>query len=169
MLFLTIIITMQRRVDIQDAPLYSGYSFDMWHDYMDLSKVLEKLCYPREEDSGDPKKELSAMQWSYIKDSSLRKFKLSKSSAESSSASSLSDTSSGTHTDYCRFCKQNGESSRVYWSHTLKSDNGKVTCPILRNYICPICEATGDHAHTRRYCPQAQRRDDASTPGFESR
>uniref|UniRef100_A0A3Q3J6E0 Nanos-type domain-containing protein n=1 Tax=Monopterus albus TaxID=43700 RepID=A0A3Q3J6E0_MONAL len=89
-------------------------SFDMWRDYMNLSKLLEGLR--RRPDS-------------------------------------LSDTSShGTSSEYCRLCKQNGESQRVYLSHRLKSDDGKVICPILRKYTCPICKATGDYAHTLRYC-----------------
>uniref|UniRef100_A0A3Q4I395 Nanos C2HC-type zinc finger 2 n=1 Tax=Neolamprologus brichardi TaxID=32507 RepID=A0A3Q4I395_NEOBR len=96
---------MPRRLEVQSSIVTGGDSFNMWHDYMNLSQVFERL----------------------------------------SSASS---------SDYCRFCKQNGETPRVYRSHKLKSDDGKVFCPILRNYTCPICEATGDSAHTRRYCPQ---------------
>ncbi|XP_049420735.1 nanos homolog 1-like [Epinephelus fuscoguttatus] len=78
------------------------------------------------------------------------------------SPSSLSDSScSEASSLYCPFCRHNGETAKVYRSHNLKSEDGKVSCPILYNYTCPICEATGDNAHTRSYCPQARRPDAA--------
>ncbi|XP_039983386.1 nanos homolog 1 [Xiphias gladius] len=156
--------TMQRQVGYQSSLLTDGDCFDMWHDYMNLGRQLERLCGRREVDRRDtegPKKE-PAGPWSHVQASSRRE--VYSNSTETSSASSLSETScSGTSSDYCRFCKQNGESPRVYRSHKLKSDDGKVICPILRNYTCPICEASGDYAHTRRYCPQAQLREAAKT------
>lgn len=148
--------TMPRRLEVQSSILTGGDSFNMWHDYMNLSQVFEKLCSNREVDNRDterPKKG-QAPPWSKVHTSTRGK-KSSKNSSQSSPTSSASDTSSSaSSSDYCRFCKQNGETPRVYRSHKLKSDDGKVFCPILRNYTCPICEATGDTAHTRRYCPQ---------------
>ena len=52
------------------------------------------------------------------------------------------------------FCKNNGEDESFYLNHTLKDDLGRVTCPILSAYTCPICGATGSVAHTIKYCPR---------------
>ncbi|XP_034736523.1 nanos homolog 2 isoform X3 [Etheostoma cragini] len=157
---------MQRPVRVQGlrSPAWDS-DFDMWQDYMKLGCLLKRLAEShRDPGEGDPgegdievPKRQTAAPWSQIRASP---------NLETSSVSSLSDSScTGTDTSctgtpssgFCGFCKQNGESPRVYRSHNLKSNYGKVTCPILWNYTCPICEATGDRAHTRRYCPQAQR------------
>lgn len=149
---------MKRQVGVQCSCVSDGDCFDMWHDYMNLGRLLQRLCSRREADhraTEGPKKEPTA-QWSHIQAAPQRK------DSETSTSSSPSDTSSsGTSSDYCRFCKQNGESPRVYRSHKLKSDDSKVICPVLRNYTCPICEATGDNAHTLRYCPKQLRQEDA--------
>jgi len=55
--------------------------------------------------------------------------------------------------DVCKFCYSNGESESQYRSHQLKNSSGLVTCPVLRSFVCTICKATGDFAHTQRYCP----------------
>ncbi|XP_070842781.1 nanos homolog 2-like [Chaetodon trifascialis] len=155
-------MTTQRRVGVRSALLSDGDCFDMWHDYMSLGRLLGELCASREGDHRDtvwPKTDAAAAAdpWGHVRGPGREKCK---SSAETSS---LSDTSSSeTPSGFCRFCQQNGESARVYQSHSLKSDDGKVLCPILWKYTCPICEATGEHAHTRRYCPQAQRRQGAA-------
>ncbi|XP_034416617.1 nanos homolog 2 [Cyclopterus lumpus] len=163
--------TMQRQVVAQSALLPAGDCFDMWHDYMNLATLLERLCDNRKGphgDTEDPKKEAAAAPWSHIQTSRRESCHNSIETSSVSSLSGLSDTScSGTSSGYCRFCKQNGESAKVYRSHKLKADDGRVICPILWNYTCPICEATGDHAHTRRYCPQARWGEARRTrPGF---
>ncbi|XP_018529349.1 nanos homolog 2-like [Lates calcarifer] len=155
--------TMQGQSRVQGSLFSNGDYFDMWHDYMNLGRVLERLCARREAERRDtegPKEEPAAAQ-GYIRTSSRRweeaEEEEERNKNSSSASSSQSDASwRGTLPDYCRFCKQNGETPRVYQSHRLKSADGKVICPILWNYTCGVCGATGDYAHTRRYCPQAQ-------------
>lgn len=53
----------------------------------------------------------------------------------------------------CSFCKNNKEVREWYMSHQLKDTIGRVTCPVLRSYECPLCDATGDNAHTVGHCP----------------
>jgi protein nanos 1 len=54
----------------------------------------------------------------------------------------------------CVFCKNNGEQETYYKQHVLKDSAGRVVCPVLRAYTCPICNAKGDDAHTIKYCPK---------------
>ena len=53
----------------------------------------------------------------------------------------------------CVFCRNNGAPEEVFGSHVLKTAEGRVVCPILRAYTCPLCSANGDNAHTIKYCP----------------
>ena len=55
--------------------------------------------------------------------------------------------------EMCEFCLNYGESEAQCRSHRLRHANGLVACPILRSLTCPICQATGDYAHTKSYCP----------------
>lgn len=58
----------------------------------------------------------------------------------------------------CGFCFKNGEAESIYTSHSLKDPCGNVTCPVLRLYVCPICnEKDKNRAHTVSYCPSGKR------------
>ncbi|CAL1540334.1 unnamed protein product, partial [Lymnaea stagnalis] len=54
---------------------------------------------------------------------------------------------------FCSFCKNNGETVEFYTTHTLKDKIGRIVCPTLGRYVCPLCHATGPNAHTLSYCP----------------
>jgi len=66
----------------------------------------------------------------------------------------IATTMNGKELKHCSLCFHNGEPEDIYSSHNLKTRDGKiVTCPVLRKFVCNICGATGDVAHTIRYCP----------------
>ncbi|XP_055378903.1 uncharacterized protein LOC129610362 [Condylostylus longicornis] len=54
----------------------------------------------------------------------------------------------------CVFCSNNNEPLEVVKSHSVRDVFGRVLCPKLRTYICPICNCSGDLAHTVKYCPK---------------
>ncbi|KAM6977668.1 nanos homolog 1 [Aplochiton taeniatus] len=130
--------------------------FDMWHDYMNLGRMLERLCSVGKTETV-PRTSLRQRVQLPEDQTRLQESQSCNDSVETlslSPTSSVSDTSRGlASSDCCGFCKQNGEAVDIYRSHKLKSKDGKILCPILRSYVCPICDATGDKAHTRRYCP----------------
>nr|XP_060616885.1 nanos homolog 3 [Anolis sagrei ordinatus] len=106
-----------------------GPAFDRWRDYLQLAQVVEEL----------------------------RRRPPSEQEQEERQPPCSSSSSSSSSTVCCSFCKQNGESQRIYTSHRLKDEAGDVQCPILRGYTCPQCGATGEKAHTRRFCPQTHK------------
>ena len=57
---------------------------------------------------------------------------------------------------FCIFCQKSGKPIVTQKSHTLRDENGCVACPFLRATMCPLCGATGDDAHTVKYCPSTQ-------------
>ena len=71
-------------------------------------------------------------------------------------AAAAAAAATDTKTLVCTFCRTNDPREHVYTGHTVKDSRGRVTCPVLRNYTCPLCGATGDRAHTVRYCSQGR-------------
>uniref|UniRef100_A0A182WHT7 Nanos-type domain-containing protein n=1 Tax=Anopheles minimus TaxID=112268 RepID=A0A182WHT7_9DIPT len=57
------------------------------------------------------------------------------------------------HMQHCVFCLNNGADKEFYESHSCKDERGNVTCPVLREFVCKLCSATGTNAHTAKYCP----------------
>jgi len=54
----------------------------------------------------------------------------------------------------CVFCRNNGQPRSVWSTHHIRDTEGKVSCPILRRYNCPLCKnGGGDYAHTKTHCP----------------
>lgn len=104
--------------------------FDMWRDYFNLSQVVLDIIQSRKQRLEDEVEE-----------------------EPNSRPQEKSEVYPGSLATMCNFCKHNGESRHVYASHQLKTPEGVVVCPILRHYVCPLCGATGDQAHTLKYCP----------------
>ncbi|XP_054854933.1 nanos homolog 2 [Eublepharis macularius] len=133
--------------------------FDMWKDYLNLSKVVAEITEDRK------RGQLLSPVWdtvpSYgppfsLEDPPAATAQWPNGSGTSGSSSSECGTGGGTAQGTCNFCKHNGESKKIYSSHPLKREDGTVVCPILRNYTCPLCGATSDKAHTLKYCPLNQ-------------
>lgn len=53
----------------------------------------------------------------------------------------------------CKFCVSNKEPYDEC-KHLLKNDGRMIKCPVLYNFLCDICGATGDRAHTKKHCPR---------------
>ncbi|XP_077185922.1 nanos homolog 3 [Paroedura picta] len=98
--------------------------FEVWRDYLQLARVVAELAKAEPEPEPPP-----------------------------DPAGSPPERPVPPAEPLCSFCKHNGESRTVYASHRLKDAEGRVQCPVLRQYTCPQCGARGDGAHTRRFCP----------------
>jgi hypothetical protein len=50
---------------------------------------------------------------------------------------------------FCKVCRDAGKTESVYTSHYVKSKEGIVTCPTLKNVTCRYCHKNG---HTVSHC-----------------
>tara|TARA_Y100001958_G_scaffold160079_1_gene165970 strand:- start:4810 stop:5250 length:441 start_codon:yes stop_codon:yes gene_type:complete len=53
-------------------------------------------------------------------------------------------------TNFCKICRDAGESHRVYTGHNIRS-MGQVVCPTLLQTECRYCRQKG---HTPKFCPK---------------
>ncbi|CAM5172799.1 unnamed protein product [Eretmochelys imbricata] len=147
-------------------PVMIAHDFNMWRDYLNLSKVLGEIIEEHRRGSrslltcetADLCLPGSPLQMPPGDASSLKSSGWNRSNGSScpQSGQNRAATPQTPGRLLCNFCRHNGESKRVYSSHLLKQADGIVLCPILRNYVCPVCGATGDGAHTLKYCPHNQ-------------
>lgn len=125
----------------------------MWTDYLGLARLVGAL-----RDEGDPGATLEPQPQASTPTPRPAAQEVEEEDAEQAAAA-LMDTPEppeplpGAPERLCSFCKHNGESRAIYQSHMLKDEEGRVLCPILRDYVCPQCGATRERAHTRRFCP----------------
>ncbi|XP_029474931.1 nanos homolog 2 [Rhinatrema bivittatum] len=115
----------------------SRQEFNIWKDYLQLSKIVERMIIERKQEQSSSACDSSDDQVNCM------------GSAEMTMAQLPAN-------NICNFCKHNGESKNIYSSHMLKTPDGTIICPVLRKYTCPLCGATGDMAHTLKYCPRNQ-------------
>ncbi|KAM4704407.1 nanos homolog 1 [Rhinophrynus dorsalis] len=112
-------------------------TFSSWNDYLGLSALISRGL-PRTEQRRED--DIGGGKWSFR----------APAPAEPQCKKAV-ETSRGQKS--CAFCRNNREAAALYSSHQLKAADGRILCPVLRGYTCPLCGANGDQAHTLRYCP----------------
>ncbi|KAL8219846.1 UNVERIFIED_CONTAM: hypothetical protein K2H54_034880 [Gekko kuhli] len=144
---------------VSSLPIMAVGQFDVWKDYLNLSKVVAEIVEGRKKGQrGAPVSDTlkSCGPVFPLKDPPGTAAQWPNGGGASGGSSSPERGTGGGAAQICQFCKHNGESKNVYSSHPLKREDGRVVCPILRNYVCPLCGATADKAHTLKYCPLNQ-------------
>uniref|UniRef100_G3Q5G3 Nanos homolog 3 n=1 Tax=Gasterosteus aculeatus TaxID=69293 RepID=G3Q5G3_GASAC len=125
-------------------------SFQPWRDYIGLSDTISGLWYAANPSRAD-KPEAAALTPAPSPLGSRGPKDRKKTTRFKNTDPPLS---ASPERMFCSFCKHNGESELVCGSHWLKNQVGDVLCPYLRQYVCPLCGATGAKAHTKRFCPK---------------
>uniref|UniRef100_H3B539 Nanos C2HC-type zinc finger 2 n=1 Tax=Latimeria chalumnae TaxID=7897 RepID=H3B539_LATCH len=146
-----------------------NHEFDMWKDYLQLGKTIKALketmeSHRRRQEESQRVLESQGSLQDFSKVGSPIIFRGTfvysgtnrSCSSESPLNCMLQNGVPALGNGICNFCKHNGESKTVFSNHQLKREDGKIACPILRKYVCPLCFATGDTAHTLKYCPLNQ-------------
>lgn len=139
---------------------HRGHSmaFDMWRDYLGLNASIQAILQSRpvpggascQEDAPDPCQERAKTAAHERQRERRCQLPPEPPAPKICDPDTLRRDSDFTQ---CSFCKHNGEAPSFYTAHSLKDYSGKVVCPILSVYRCPQCGASGDRAHTRRFCP----------------
>nr|BBA26465.1 nanos 3 [Glandirana rugosa] len=114
--------------------------FSMWKDYLGLHTVLKSTSHQESQEDFQRQEELPVLSHGTT-------------SAEPSRYGPCAPPKKIYERFQCTFCRHNGEHWRVYTAHNLRDREGNIFCPVLRSYTCPQCGASGDKAHTRRFCP----------------
>uniref|UniRef100_H3CYX0 Nanos homolog 1 n=1 Tax=Tetraodon nigroviridis TaxID=99883 RepID=H3CYX0_TETNG len=115
------------------------YTFNFWNDYLGLSTLVAKILRPCGHlGGGESPSYGGALAGLDLLSADRRRKQSPRGKPEPR---------------VCVFCRNNGAPEEVYGTHILKTADGRVLCPILRAYTCPLCSANGDNAHTIKYCP----------------
>uniref|UniRef100_A0A8C5Q7I4 Nanos homolog 1 n=1 Tax=Leptobrachium leishanense TaxID=445787 RepID=A0A8C5Q7I4_9ANUR len=129
-------------------------SFEMWKDYLQLALLVQEMAKNRVTETSESPPSKNGLVPAPNNTNATANCNGYPSDGEPNS--SITDGQANPPDGMCNFCKHNGESRSVYTSHALKGPDGEVMCPVLRNYVCPQCGATGDSSHTLRYCPLSE-------------